>query len=72
MSSFQSKSQKRASKMLMRRNDEVMKFVSDQLRDYDAERRGQPKDHVAHDAFAKLVLTRAQATIAGGPAQVRT
>jgi hypothetical protein len=64
MSSFQSKAQKRASKQRALRNERVQQFVSTQLRDYDAERRGQPKDHVAREAFAKLVLTRAQATLA--------
>ena len=68
MSQFHTRSQKRASKILSRRNDEVMKFVSDQLRDYDADpaRAGQAKDHTARDTFAKMCLTRAQATIAIG------
>lgn len=65
MSSFQSRAQKRASKQRALRNERIQKFVAEQLRDYDAERRGQPKDHVAREAFAKLVHTRALATLAG-------
>jgi hypothetical protein len=65
MSSFQSRAQKRASKQRALRNERIQKFVAEQLRDYDTERRGQPKDHVAREAFAKLVHTRALATLAG-------
>jgi len=66
MSQFHTKSQKRIMRFKMRRNDAVMRFVSEQLRDYDKERaeKGERTDHAARDSFAKLVLTRAQATLA--------
>jgi len=73
MSNFHTKSQKTASKKLMKRNDAVMKFVSDNLKTYDADlTKGMPVDHVARDAFAKLTLTRAQASIPGGVVQPRS
>ncbi len=60
------KAQVRASKILSGRNTRVMQFVSDQLRDFDAQNtieRGN-KNTPARDAFAKQCLERAQATIA--------
>jgi len=69
MSKFHTKSQKRASKLLMLRNDAVMKQVSENLQLFDADvvKNGGVRDFVARDAFAKMCLERAQTSIVRGP-----
>lgn len=61
MSSFQTRSQRRASKARQLRNERIQRFVADQLKLYDSDRGLQQSQ--TREQFATMVAERAKASV---------